>query len=64
LWHSDRTGHKLEFELGCFGRFVLERVRGKMENTGCEAVVNTLCDSLLWTKIAAEACWILAPSFF
>jgi hypothetical protein len=63
LWHNDRTGTKPELEPGCFGSFVVERVRGRMENTDCELIANALCGLLLWTIIATEAIWNFAPSF-
>jgi hypothetical protein len=47
LWCSDRTSNKLELELGCFGRFVVERAKDRMENTGCGVMANALCGSLL-----------------
>jgi hypothetical protein len=47
LWPSDRTGNKMELELGCFGRFVVGRAKGRMENTGCGAMANALCGSLI-----------------
>jgi hypothetical protein len=47
-----------------FGKFVVERVKCGMENTGCEELASALCGSLLWTMIDAEAGWSLAPSSF
>jgi hypothetical protein len=63
LWHSDRTGKRSEFEPSCFGRFMVKRVKDRMENTGCEVMANALCGLLLWMLIAVEASWSLAPSF-
>jgi hypothetical protein len=64
LWRSDRTGNKPELELGCFGKFVGERAKGRMENTNCEAMANALCGSVLWMMITVVAGWSLAPFFF
>jgi hypothetical protein len=63
LWHSDRISNKLELGLSCFGKLVVERAKGRMENTDRVAVANALCDSLLW-MIIADTGWNLAPSFF
>jgi hypothetical protein len=46
-WPSDRTGNKMELELGCFGRFVVGRAKGRMENTSCGAMANAPCGSLI-----------------
>jgi hypothetical protein len=32
LWCSDMIGNKPELELGYFGRLIVERAKGKMEN--------------------------------
>jgi hypothetical protein len=50
LWHSGRIGNKSELWLDCFGKLV-ERAKGRMENTDCEIVANALCGSILWTMI-------------
>jgi hypothetical protein len=55
LWRSDKIGNKLELEVGCFGKLVVERAKGTMENIDCEVVVNALCGSLHSTMIATEA---------
>jgi hypothetical protein len=34
--YSDMTGNKLELGLGCFGRLVVEKAKGKMESIGGE----------------------------
>jgi hypothetical protein len=34
LWHNDTIGNKPEVGLGCFGRIVVEKVKGKMESNG------------------------------
>jgi hypothetical protein len=64
LEHSDRTDNKPELEFGYFGMPAVESAKGMMENTDCEAVVNALCGSLLWTMIVVGVGWSLAPSFF
>jgi hypothetical protein len=64
LCHSDRTGNTSGIELACFGKFVIEEVKGKIENIGCETMANVLCGSLLWTMSVVEAGWSLAPSSF
>jgi hypothetical protein len=51
LWHNDRIGNKSKLGSGCLGKFVVERAKGKMENTGYEAMSIALCDSLLWMMI-------------
>jgi hypothetical protein len=43
LWHSDRTGNRPVLELAYFGKFVVERAKGRMENTSCEVMTTTLC---------------------
>jgi hypothetical protein len=32
LWHNDRTGNKAVLGLGCFGRLVVECVKGRIDN--------------------------------
>jgi hypothetical protein len=34
LWHNDIIGNKRELEFGCFGRLVMEKVKGKMGSIG------------------------------
>jgi hypothetical protein len=53
LWRSSRTSNKLEHELCCFGKPVVERAKGRIENTGYEVMAKALCGSLLWMMIAA-----------
>jgi hypothetical protein len=43
LWHSDRTGNRQVLELAYFGKFVVERAKGRMENTSCEVMATALC---------------------
>jgi hypothetical protein len=47
LWHSGTTGNRLELGFGCFGKFVMEKAKGMIENADCGAVVNALSGSLL-----------------
>jgi hypothetical protein len=63
LWHNDRIASRPELAPGCLGEFVVEKVKGRMENIGDEVVSIVLCDSLLWMMIVAEVGWSFAPSF-
>jgi hypothetical protein len=47
LWHNDMIDSMPELIPGSLGEFVAERVNGRMENIGGEAVPIALCDSLL-----------------
>jgi hypothetical protein len=44
LWRIGRIGNKSELGLVCFAKLVVERAKGRMENTDCEVVANALCD--------------------
>jgi hypothetical protein len=37
-------------------------MKGRMGNTGGEAMPIALCDLILWMRIVVEASWSLAPS--
>jgi hypothetical protein len=43
---------------------VVEKAKGGMESTNCEAVTNASCGLFFGMTIAAEASLSLAPSFF
>jgi hypothetical protein len=64
LWRSDRIGNKPELGFGCLGKFVVERVKGRMESTGYEAMSLLCVIHFSWTMIVARVAWSLTPSFF
>jgi hypothetical protein len=47
LWHNDMIDSMPELIPVSLGEFVAERVNGRMQNIGGEAVPIALCDSLL-----------------
>jgi hypothetical protein len=61
LWSSGMIDSMPKVGLGCFGEFVVEKVKDRVVSIAGGWESTAWCDLLLWVVVGAKVEWVLAP---